>query len=62
MQAYEVIARKVSEVGISNSELARRIGMNKELLRRSLIGERKINADEFVKLCEQLELDIKDFI
>ena len=61
MQAYEVIAKKVSDICISIAELARRIGMNKELLRRSLIGERKINADEFVKLCVQLELGINDF-
>lgn len=61
MKAYEVIAEKVKEVGITNAELGRRIGMDSELLRRSLIGERKIIADEMVALCTELDLNIADF-
>ena len=35
--------------------------MDQELLRRSLSGERKIAADEFVSLCCELELSLTDF-
>ncbi len=61
MKAYEVIANKVEDVGITNAELGRRIGMNPELLRRCLAGERKIIADELVALCEELGLEVADF-
>lgn len=62
MKAYEVIARRVNDRGISMAELARRVGMNSELLRRCLIGERKIASDELIALCIELELDIPDFV
>ena len=61
MKAYEVISSSVQRRGITNAELARRVGMDQELLRRSLSGERKIAADEFVALCEELELSLDDF-
>ena len=61
MKAAEVIAKKASEVGIPTAKLARRIGMNSELLRRSFLGIRKLQADEFVSLCKELELKLTDF-
>jgi len=51
----------VQERGISKAELGRRIGLDDELLRRSLIGTRKITSDEFVRLCIELKLEISDF-
>lgn len=35
--------------------------LSPELLRRSLEGERKIPADEFLKICWVLSLDLSDF-
>lgn len=61
LKAYQVIREKVQEVGITKAELARRVGMDDELLRRSLLGNRKITADEFVKLCGILGLNLADF-
>ncbi len=61
MKAYEVIDAKVQERGITNAELSRRTGIDSELLRRSLIGARKIAADEFIVLCRELELNINSF-
>lgn len=61
MQAYQVIAQRVKEIGITKSELARRIKMEDELLRRSLMGIRKISADEFIRLCSELGLKLSDF-
>lgn len=61
MKAFEVINSAVQRRGITCAELARRVGMDQELLRRSLSGERKIAADEFVSLCCELELSLSDF-
>lgn len=61
MVAFQIIARRVKEIGIPKSELARRLGMSGELLRRSLLGQRKLTADEFISLCFELNLDLSDF-
>lgn len=61
MQVYRVIARRVKEIGITKAELARRINMDGELLRRSLMGKRKITAEELILLCYRLNLDLSDF-
>lgn len=61
MKAYEVIGAAVRERGIPCTELARRTNISAELLRRSLNGERKITADEFVSLCAELNLTLDDF-
>lgn len=62
MKTYEVIAKRVNDRGIPVAELARRTGMDSELLRRSLIGTRKIVGDELIALCVELGLDIPDFV
>lgn len=61
MQAYEVVAKKVKDVGITNAELARRCDIDQELLRRSLIGERKLVADELIALTKQLGMSLSEF-
>lgn len=61
MKAYEIIGAAVQERGITCSELARRVGMSAELVRRCLAGKRKIGADEFISLCRELDLSIGDF-
>lgn len=35
--------------------------MDGELLRRSLMGKRKITAEELILLCYRLNLDLSDF-
>lgn len=61
MQAYEIVAKRVKEIGITNAELARRCDIDPELLRRSLIGERRLIADEFVALVTNLGMSLTDF-
>ena len=61
MDIIDVINARIKDRGISVSELSRRIGMNDELLRRSLSGIRNVKADEFIGLCRELSLDIEDF-
>lgn len=58
----EVLNRNIKDRGIPVSELARRTSLDPELLRRSLAGQRRLRADEFVRLCLELKLDTKDFV
>lgn len=62
MDITNVLNARIKERGITVSELSRRIGMNDELLRRSLAGTRNVKADEFIGLCRELSLDIEDFV
>ena len=57
----DVLNDKIRERGIPSAELARRAGIEPELLRRSLAGSRKLTADEFVRVCHELSLDTPDF-
>lgn len=62
MKAYEIVSRHVEKRGIPKAELGRRVDIDQELLRRSLAGERKLTADELVRLCVELEIDFSEFI
>jgi hypothetical protein len=61
LKAYQIIAERVEVRGITKAELARRTEIDSELLRRSLLGKRKIYADEFLRLCHELNLGLCDF-
>ena len=61
MKVYEVLNRKVIQKRISKTDLAKKVGIDYELVRRSLNGKRKISADEFVIWCNVLGLKLKDF-
>lgn len=61
MQAYEVVLRRVERTGITVAELARRTDIHQVMLGRSLKGERGLRADELVRLCRELELEMSDF-
>lgn len=58
----DVLNERIKDRGIPTSELARRVGLDAELLRRSLAGTRNLKADEFVELCHELSLNTSDFI
>ena len=61
MNVVDVLNQRITQRGISISELSRRAHMNDELLRRSLNGTRVLKATEFVAVCRELDLDIEDF-
>ena len=61
MNIPKVLNERIADRGITVAELARRVGMNDELLRRSLAGIRGIKADEFINICRELGLDIENF-
>lgn len=61
MEAAIVIKGAQERRGISTAELARRTDIEYEALRTAINGNRNITAEEFVRLCIELELDIDDF-
>ena len=61
MKAYQIIKKHIDDNGIKMSYVADSIGMPRELLRRSLDGTRALKADEFIKICVLLSLDLTAF-
>lgn len=61
MSVGSVIAERVEDRGITFAELARRVGMNGEVMRRVCKGEAMPKGDQLVRICVELDLDIKDF-
>ncbi|WP_365993964.1 helix-turn-helix transcriptional regulator [Gordonibacter sp.] len=66
MRHIDLIAARMEQArwrrGISVAELARRIGADPKRLWRVLNGERAMRADEFVRLCAELEVGLGAFI
>ena len=65
MEHIDLIAARMEEArferGTPVAELARRIGVDRKRLWRVLNGERKMNADEFVRLCGEFEIGLGRF-
>lgn len=61
MKAYQVIKKYIDENGIRYSFVADNVGMNRELFSRSMDGKRVLKADEFIKICILLSLDLEEF-
>ena len=61
MSVGSVIAKRVEDRGISFAELARRVGMNAEVVRRVCKGEAMPKGDQLVRICIELDLNIEDF-
>ena len=58
---YEEIANYIEDVGINQSAVARKIGMSKQTFGKCLKGERKITADEYVAICDALQVPVSKF-
>ena len=58
---YKRIAQYLSDHGIKQSVLAARSGMTKQALSDALRGVRKLQADEYVAICDALEVSTDTF-
>jgi transcriptional regulator with XRE-family HTH domain len=58
---FERIAEYMDEVGTNKAAVARKIGMSKQTLYQCLSGERNITADEYVDLCNVLQVPLDRF-
>lgn len=62
MKIYEVLSDRRAERGISYAELARRVGMNEDVVSRVFRGISNVNGKKFVALCSELNLEVNDFV
>lgn len=56
-----VINNRIDQLGLKQVYVSEHAHMNPELLSRTLRGDRKLKADEFVSLCQVLGLTLDDF-
>ena len=61
MNAAEVIKNHIVSNGIKLSFLSEKSGVNYELLRRSLDGDRVLKADELLSIIAVLKIDFNTF-
>ncbi len=61
MKANRVIKEHIENHNIDKYCVADKIGMPHDTFQRMLSGKRRLKAEEFVKICVVLSLDIKDF-
>ncbi|GHV33523.1 hypothetical protein FACS18949_07700 [Clostridia bacterium] len=55
------INERIRERGMKLVVVAERSNISCDLLGRTLVGKRRLKADEFVALCRVLELTLSDF-
>lgn len=61
MNVTSTIKQYITDNGIKQNFVAEKAGISAELLRRSLDGKRKMQADEFLAVCNVLSLDFDYF-
>lgn len=57
----QILKKYLENNGIKLIFVAERSNISPVILSRSLDGKRKLRADEFVSICQVLNLDFKDF-
>jgi transcriptional regulator with XRE-family HTH domain len=58
----DVIEEKIYQLGISKSELARRLGIKPHRITKALNGERSLDGEELVALCAYLGIETKELV
>lgn len=56
-----VINDKIQERGVTLVFVSRQAKIKTDLLSKTLNGKRNLKADEFVNLCQALDLTLEDF-
>lgn len=56
-----VINDKIQERGVTLVFVSKRAKIKTDLLSKTLNGKRNLKADEFVNLCQALDLTLEDF-
>lgn len=60
MSVQSKLNQYIKDNGIKLTYLAKKSGLKYELLRRCLLCDRKMSADEFVAVLGALQLEVKD--
>ena len=61
MDIAKSLNRYITDHGIKKTYLAQKTGLSADTISKMLNGKRRIFADEFLKICEALEIDPNDF-
>ena len=56
-----VISDRIKERGVTLAFVSKQAHMKTDLLDKTLNGSRNMKADEFVNLCQVLDLTLEDF-
>ncbi len=56
-----VISDRIKERGVTLAFVSKQAHMKADLLDKTLNGSRNMKADEFVNLCQVLDLTLEDF-
>nr|DAM37287.1 MAG TPA: Helix-turn-helix XRE-family like protein [Caudoviricetes sp.] len=57
----KVINERIEDRGMTIKAVGVKADINPDLLSRTLIGKRKLKADELIGLCKVLDLTLDDF-
>lgn len=60
-RVVSVISERIKERGVTLVFVSKQADMKTDLLSKTLNGTRNMKADEFVKLCQVLDLTLEDF-
>lgn len=58
----EAIKDYLESHGISNAFVANKIGMSPQAFGQTLLGKRKMSAEEYQSICNALEKDLSFFV
>ena len=61
LKVSETLEGRREEIGITAAELARRTGINYDVLIRGLKGKTMLKGDQLLLLCKELKLKFSDF-
>lgn len=59
VSAIKILKKGLEVKGITVYKAAKMTGMKYELLRRAFCGERKLSADEFLRILEKCQIDFE---
>ena len=60
-ELIKVINSRIADRGMTITTVAKRAGMNNDLLCKTLNDKRRLKADELINLCNVLDLNLDDF-
>lgn len=56
-----IIGERIKESGVTLVFISKKVHMSADVLSKTLNGGRNMKADEFVRLCQVLNLTLNDF-
>ena len=61
MNAIEIIKQKRKELGITQDELSKKIGLSETAINKTEIGTRQLKLEDFLKIIKELNIPITKF-